>query len=114
MDAKKLVVVTSLIALVSGGMLAHAAQNGGQPNDAVAEMAKANITIEQAIAAAQQQVGGKASKAELEDENGKLAYSVEVVSGDKVMDVKVDPSTGKVLSAQVDKADREENHEDDE
>jgi hypothetical protein len=37
-----------------------------------------------------------------------MGFAVEVVNGNKVMDVRVDPSTGKVLAATEDQVDHEE------
>jgi hypothetical protein len=56
-------------------------------------------------------VNGKATKAELEDENGKLVYGVEVLAGGNATDVKVDINSAQVLSAQADRGDNE-GHED--
>ena len=92
-----------------GASLAFAGANSaneGQEND-IALLSKAKISLTQAIAAAEQHAQGKASRAELEDENGKLVYGVEVVGGGKSTDVKVDINTGQILSAQADQADHE-------
>ena len=56
--------------------------------------------------AAEQHVGGKASSAEYEHEHGRWVFEVEVVKGSEVMDVEVDPTSGKVLSAANDKVDQ--------
>lgn len=81
-------------------------RESGDRNEAAA-LAQAKISLSQAIAAAEQHAGGKASRAEIEDENGKLVYGVEIVGGGKSTDVKVDIATGQILSAQIDSADRE-------
>jgi uncharacterized membrane protein YkoI len=67
---------------------------------------QAKTTLIQAIAAAEQQVAGKATKAEYEQskQHGWI-YDVEVVNGPKVFDVKVDPQAGTVIASTVDKAD---------
>lgn len=54
---------------------------------------------------AEQHTRGKAVQAELEDENGKLVYEVEVMKGATAMDVKIDATTGAVLSAKDDEED---------
>ena len=64
----------------------------------------AKITPEQAIAAAEAAIGGKAKYVELENENGNLVYDVEI--GKK--EVIVDAGNGKVLYTE------DENQEDDE
>ena len=65
----------------------------------------------QAVTAAEQHVGGKASKAEYEQHKGQWVFDVEVVKDKTVMDVKVDPTSGKVLAAVEDKADHDDDHD---
>lgn len=79
-------------------------------NDALAvEVAK--IGLAQAVTSAEQHVGGKASRAEFEKYKGQWVFDVEVVSGKKVMEVKVDPTAGKVLAVTEDKNDHNDNHD---
>lgn len=111
---KRTIAIPALITaagIATAAGLAYAKPAAGE-NDAVADLAKAKITLSQAIGAAEAQSGGKATKAELEGERGAVRYQVEVVTADnKVFDVKVDAADGKVLSSKPDRADREE-HED--
>lgn len=96
------------VGVATAGGLAYA-KSAEAANDAVADLAKAKITLTQAIAAAEAHVGGKATQAELEGERGAVAYEVEVVTADsKVLDVKVDAADGKVLSSKLDLSDRGE------
>jgi uncharacterized membrane protein YkoI len=74
-------------------------------NDALA-INSAKISMVQAITAAEQHVGGKASSADYEQHKGKWVFDVEVVKDKEIMDVKVDPTSGKVIVATVDKIDR--------
>ena len=74
-------------------------------NDALG-VAEAGISLTQAVTAAEQHVGGKASRAEYEGEQGRSLFEVEVVKGAQVMDVQVDPTSGKVLTAENDKVDQ--------
>lgn len=61
-------------------------------------MDKAQIGLDKATSIALQQVPGKVLKAGLENENGYLVYSVEILKQDGIVaDVKVDAGTGKVL-----------------
>lgn len=92
-----LAAIASLAAASIGGV--YAAQP--EEHDAAA-LAQAKISLTQAIASAERHAGGKAVRAELEDENGKIVYGVEVIAGANVTDVKVDVDDGKVLSAQAD------------
>jgi uncharacterized membrane protein YkoI len=66
--------------------------------------AKASVTLLQAMAAAQKRVpDGKPFEASSEMENGKLVFSVEFLSGDKIFEAQVDPVTGKVIKVEEEK-----------
>ncbi len=84
--------------------LVYANRDGNEEQNDAAALAQAKISLSQAILAAEQQANGKAVRAGLEDENGKLVYGVEIMNGDKSTDVKVDIVTGGILSAQADQA----------
>jgi len=84
----------------------------------------AKITMEQARDTALSNVQGKVLKIELENENGFLVYSVELVTSDKnITDVKVDAGNGKILLVEndssnkdkegYDKQDRNDHHDGD-
>jgi uncharacterized membrane protein YkoI len=79
-------------------------------NDALA-IATAKIGLTQAVTAAEQHVGGKASRAEYEQHKGQWVFDVEVVKGNTVMDVKVDSTSGKVIAATEDKADHDDDRD---
>ncbi len=79
-------------------------------NDSLA-IASATIGMTQAVTAAEQHVGGKASRAEYERHNGQWVFDVEVVKDQKVTDVKVDPTSGKILAAVEDKADHDDDRD---
>lgn len=96
------------IALSGAGIFAYA--TGAQENDALA-INQAKITLSQAIAAAEQHDNGKASKAEYEQSKSGWEFDVEVVSGAKVFDVKVNAETGKVISSVEDKKDHDDDHD---
>ncbi len=89
------------------GGLAHAQQPGVTQNDAMVNVAQARISLAQAVATAEQHTGGRASRAELQNENRRLVYGVEVANGTTTMDVKVDATDGHVVSAQTDQADHD-------
>jgi uncharacterized membrane protein YkoI len=98
------------LAVVSTSAIVSSYAAGDKENDALAVMAT-RITLSQAVITAEQHVAGKASRAELEQHDGRWVFDVEVVKGKKVMDVKIDPESGKVLAATEDKvdSDKEEN-----
>jgi hypothetical protein len=105
--------IVSLSVTAIGGAFAA----GAADNDALG-IDDAKISLIQAVTAAEQHVGGKASRAEYERHQNQGVFDVEVVNGTHVTDVRVDPSSGKVLSAAADEADRQDQgdrseHEDD-
>lgn len=115
MTTKTTILAGMLIALITGGTLAYANPGAKHENDAIAELAKARISLSEAITTAERHASGKAVHATLEDKNGRPVYDIEVASADKVMDVRVDGADGKIISAKQDKADVEhEDHEEDE
>jgi uncharacterized membrane protein YkoI len=79
-------------------------------NDALA-INGAKISMTQAVTAAEQHVGGKASRAEYERHKGQWVFDVEVVKDTKVTDVKVDPASGSVIAATEDKTDHDDGHD---
>jgi uncharacterized membrane protein YkoI len=101
------------IVAAAGATLAFA--QGNHENDALKDLAAAQVSISHAITAAEQAAGGKATRAELEHEKQGLVYSVEVASAEsrKVMDVHIDAVSGKVLSTKEDKADNGKDEDDD-
>ena len=110
MGKKQAVLLATVIALGAG----TAAFATNHANDAIEELAQAKITLTQAIAAAEQHSGGRATQAELEREKGKIVFEVEVVKGNQVSLIHVDPADGKVLGVRADADDRKGEHEDSE
>jgi uncharacterized membrane protein YkoI len=109
MFKRKSTLALAALALISAaaGVSVYAAGDAG--NDA-RTIPNARFSLAQAVTAAEQHVGGTASKAEVEPHGGKLVYDVEVVKGPQVFDVKVSPDQGTVIAATADKADRD-NHD---
>lgn len=97
------------VAIAAAGTVAYAA-NGGMENDAMA-IVKAKIPLVQAVTTAEQHVNGKAARAEYESSKHGWVYDVEVVSGAKVFDVKVDADKGTVISSAEDTADHDDDHD---
>jgi uncharacterized membrane protein YkoI len=97
------VAIVALSATAAGGALAAESAD----NDALG-IADAKFSLIQAVTAAEQHVGGKASSAEYEQQQDHSVFEVEVVNGQRVMDVQVDPSSGKVLATAEDTADDED------
>lgn len=104
----------AVILAVGGGVAFAKSGTAGDDNDAITDLARAKITLVQAVAAAEHHAGGRATAAELETEKGKTLYEIEVVAANKaVYDVTVDAGTGKVVSSEVDKADAGDEESDD-
>lgn len=102
----KLALIVSVLASVSA--VAYAAK--AIENDALS-ITKAKVPMAQAITAAEQHANGKAARAEYEQTNGEWAYDVEVVSGNKVFDVKINAEKGTVISSIEDKTELDDDHD---
>jgi len=98
-----------VIALAATGAVAYATQDRAE-NDAL-PIATAKITLVQAVNVAEQHANGKASRAEYEHSKQGWVYDVEVVSGAKVFDVRVDADKGGVIASAEDKADRDDDQD---
>ena len=107
---KRKILVPAVLAAFSALAIGRGFAANSSENDALA-IASARIELAKAVAAAEQHVGGKAAKAEYERHKGQWVYDIEVVKDKKVMDVKVDATSGSVISAAEDKADKD--HDDD-
>lgn len=100
--------------LIAGGLtlatatVAFAAKHAMPENDAIRDAQTAKISLSDAVARSQTQFGGKAVKAELEGEEGTLAYEIELVNGKDVREVRLDAVTGAVLSSTADESDEAE------
>lgn len=105
MKRKLIIGAASALAIAAGGV-AFAKQSVTAENDAVTDLAKAKVSLAQAVTTAEAHVNGRASKAELDGEGGAVVYKVEVVTADsKVFDMKIDAVDGKVLASKLDAAD---------
>lgn len=61
-----------------------------------------------AVSAAEQYAGGKSTRPEHEQHKSQWVYDVEVVKDTKVTDVKVNPSSGRIIAAVEDKSDHDD------
>jgi len=100
-------VYLAAIAALSATALGSAYAAQSADNDALA-ISGAKIGLTQAVIAAEHHVDGKASRAEYERHNGQWVFDVEVVTGSKVLDVKVDPSSGKIIAFDEDGSDHDD------
>lgn len=100
----------TVLAVLSMAAIGSAQAAKVAENDALA-VTSAKINMLQAITAAEQHVGGKASRAEYERHKGVWVFDIEVIKDKTVMDVKVDPMSGKVIAANEDKTDHDDDHD---
>ena len=112
------IAVAAVIAVGSALGVAYAANNkhGGENEGAQerAALVNAKTSLAQAIATAEQQSGGKAIDAGLENEKGTMTFAVEVAKDNTVQKVLVDLQTGKVLKiVAADNDDGENEHDND-
>lgn len=84
----------ALPAALAGGL----AWAGNDKNDQaeVQLFLKAPHDISAAITAAEASAGGKAISAEFDEKKGAGRYEIDAVAGDKLVEIKVDATTGKV------------------
>ncbi len=109
---------TKLLALAVAGAIAGSAlgfagvvqaKDNERRTDEAAVMANAKVSMAQAIATAEQQVGGKAVGSGIEDQNGKVFLEVEVLKGIQKYKVLVDPQSGQVVKTALADNDEHEN-----
>ena len=67
----------------------------------------AEISLSDAIKAAEQKTGGKAMEAELDDESNTVQFEIEIFKDGKIHEVKVDGKTGKVLKVSLEDESKE-------
>ena len=103
----KQTIFMTAVAVLATSILSSAYATSMIENDALA-VKTAKISLTSAIAIAEQHVAGKASRAEFEKYKNQWVFDVEVVSAEKVMDVKIDPESGKVLAATEDRGDHDD------
>ena len=105
----KLSLVVATLAAVAAG--ASYAANGGLESKVTA-ITKAKIPLIQAVAIAELHLKGKALEAEYKNAITGAFYEVDVVSGGKVFEVKIDADKGSMISSAEDKADDEHDAQD--
>ncbi|MFE6801603.1 PepSY domain-containing protein [Streptomyces sp. NPDC057681] len=124
---KRNIVIATIaaVALIGGGTATAVAVSGGDDDTAsagtstasrgtghdddraehVTELKTAKVTASDAIAAALKSVPGTAVSAELDDENNRVVWEVEVLNGTTWHDVLVDPATGEVTGSHTSRHD---------
>ena len=88
----------SALLLTSVGL---AVSHDGQDKAAVANL-PTSVTMEEAIKTATTQFPGKVLEAELESEDGKVMYEVEIVNAaGEIREFEIDAQSGKILSFEL-------------
>jgi uncharacterized membrane protein YkoI len=83
-----------------------------ESKEIVGMVAKAKVTIDQAIKTALEKVPGKVVEAELEKKHDTLVWEVEVVTAEnKVMEVHIDADSGAVIDVEDEKSKKDKKHE---
>jgi uncharacterized membrane protein YkoI len=96
--------------LIMTGAVANVAEAGESKEKEAKELAlfsQAKISLTEAIKIAEQNVGGKAMEAELDDESNTIQFEIEILKDGKIHEVKVDGKTGKVLKVSLDDESKE-------
>ena len=116
MFRSKILPATFVAALTLAGTGAALADNKGKDTDEQQELSavtNAKTSLSQAIAAAEQETGGKAFDTGLENQEGPLAYEVEIAKGNTLQKVLVDLDSGKVIKVTAGDAHHEDADEHD-
>ena len=113
MDRKTAIPAVFAVMLLAGTMAgcSHAWSADKDANDATL-LQQAKITLTEAISAAEQKTGAKATEATVDEVNGAPTFKVMVVKDQAVQKVLIDAQTGQVLKVAA--ADKEANEEDEE
>lgn len=88
-------------ALLTGGLLFGAAAAHADMDD-IEAMKKAEISLSDAIDAAEKATGGKAYSASIDDDSDTPQYEVNTFTGDKTYESKVDAASGEVTDTHED------------
>lgn len=110
MNIKRIVpfALAGLLAVGSAGGNAHARDSDLDASDTAA-LAGMKVTLQQAIATAEQRSGGHAMGADVLQESGATRIAVEVVGPQGVKTVLVDAQTGQVTATRDGSQDGEDN-----
>jgi uncharacterized membrane protein YkoI len=97
---------------VAAGLLAVATLVGATSAQSAGEAPA--ITEEAAIEIALAEVAGKVTETELEHEDGKQVYEIEIVTAEGVeMEIEIDAATGAVLEVEAEDDDDDDDRKDD-
>jgi len=118
MNRQHNIILTTLFAMaLTAGAVTNVAQAGESKEKEAKELqlfSKAKISLIEAIKAAEQNKGGKALEAELDDESNAVQFEIKILKDGKIYEVLVDGTTGNILKVSLDDESSEstENEED--
>ena len=112
---KKRILPVALAALVATGAAGGFAfaQDRGQSGRNEASLAATTVTLQQAIATAEQQAGGRAVSADIERERGTTQIEVKVAGPQGVKTVVVDAQSGQVTATRAGDQDDQDDKDND-
>jgi uncharacterized iron-regulated membrane protein len=109
--SKSIMACTVVLITLAGAGAALAGERDQQSE--LNAVTNAKTSLSQAIAAAEQETGGKAVETGLENQDGVMAYEIKVAKGNTLQRVLVDADSGKVTKVMAADADNENaEHED--
>jgi uncharacterized membrane protein YkoI len=118
MNRQHNIILTTLFAMaLTAGAVTNVAQAGESKEKEAKELqlfSKAKISLIEAIKAAEQNTGGKALEAELDDGSNAIQFEIKILKDGKIYEVLVDGTTGNVIKVSLDDESSEstENEED--
>jgi uncharacterized membrane protein YkoI len=118
MNRQHNIILTTLFAMaLTTGAVTNVAQAGESKEKEAKELqlfSKAKISLIEAIKAAEQNTGGKALEAELDDGSNAIQFEIKILKDGKIYEVLVDGTTGNVIKVSLDDESSEstENEED--
>jgi uncharacterized membrane protein YkoI len=110
---RNIIITASTVAILLGaGTTAWAGREDKENQADLRALSGAKVSLQQAVASAQQKTGGRAFDATIEDENGTPVYWVATIANGTVGQVRVDPMSGAVQVSPRTGHDEREHRED--
>ena len=104
MNTNSYLMIGTLAAAVLAGSWAYASQRDDRNDAAPVASGPPTISLSQAITIAEQHAQGNAISAELERDDGRAHYEVELAAAGRTVEVKVDVSDGSVIGTEAERA----------
>jgi uncharacterized membrane protein YkoI len=104
-ERKALILIPAILSLVSGMVISVPYEAFAQPANTITGSGSQMITQEQAIQVAitnQSVRTTDVGETELDDENDRTVYKVDIVKGNQELEVNVDALTGEVVNVEAD------------